>query len=102
MPVRNDRELKVYLSVYDSKGNEFDDASSLVIEWTSAPKEIGYFINKHTQVENYPGDGVKNGGKRCILVSFSFSIIMLHINDQISLNFQAPLWKSLFFHQCKF
>jgi len=51
--------------VYDSRGNEFDDASSLVIEWSSQREDVGHFVNKQTKIENHSGDGTKNGGKRC-------------------------------------
>ena len=56
IPLRSDRDLKVSLSVFDSNGNEFDDASSLVIDWAVDRTDIGSFVNKDTQYE-------QNGGK---------------------------------------
>ena len=42
--------------MFDSNGNEFDDASSLVINWAVDRTDIGSFVNKDTQYE-------QNGGK---------------------------------------
>lgn len=58
--MRNDRDLKIYLSVFDSNGNEFDDASSLIVNWVVDKLNVASFTEKETQYEHASGNYKNN------------------------------------------
>ena len=60
VPILNQRELTIYLSVFDNNGNEFDDASSLHVEWMSSRHDIGEFTKQNTQYEQFNGNFANN------------------------------------------
>eukprot|EP00111_Clytia_hemisphaerica_P008784 TCONS_00025681-protein len=64
IPVRNDRELTIYLAIYDSNGNKFDDASSLNIQWSSDRNDVASFSSQDTLYEGYQGNAIQNGGTK--------------------------------------
>jgi len=54
IPVRNQRDLRLNLQVFDSKGLLFDDISSLNIEWTTDNPNVGSIKYKDTLYESVP------------------------------------------------
>ena len=74
--------------MFDSNGNEFDDASSLLIDWRADRSDIGSFVNKGTQYEQDGGDfrSNRNGKTKSMITKCSDNFI-------ISKAFVASLFK---------
>ena len=56
IPVRNNRELTIFLIIRDASGHVFDNASSLDIKWSSSNTDLVKITQKHSQSARVKGN----------------------------------------------
>lgn len=89
IPVRNQRQLRLNLYVYDNKGNLFDDVSSLNIKWSCHNKAYGEFLQGETLFEiKQHVDKKENGGYQG---TFVLTDIYFIISFLVSVSIIYPL-----------
>ena len=71
IPVRNNRELTIFLVIRDASGQVFDNASSLDIKWSSSNTDLVKITQKHSQSarikDNFSASGKSYKFLLCII-----------------------------------